>query len=150
MFNRRFRNNKPKEEEKEITQNLSDNQEENLSEETKAKIEQETKQEEPQVVNNVITNTSGLEKSIMNEANSRAIRELQRMEQETNPELLEGIGLSIFVDKKERKYLLFEIKYDINNLSNTELVLLKSSELREEIINEFKMKAGQIFIQLYK
>jgi hypothetical protein len=153
MFNRRFRNNKNKEtDNKEIdnkeTEALSTNTE--VEEIDVNDPTESSKEETTQVVTNVLTNTSGLERAIMSDANNRTLRELQRMEQETNPELLEGIGLSIFLDKKERKYLLYEISYDINDLSKTTLKLLKSSELREEIVDAFKMKAGNIFQQLYK
>jgi hypothetical protein len=153
MFNRRFRNNKNKEtDNKEIdnkeTEALSTNTE--VEEIDVNDPTESSKEETTQVVTNVPTNTSGLERAIMSDANNRTLRELQRMEQETNPELLEGVGLSIFLDKKERKYLLYEISYDINDLSKTTLKLLKSSELREEIVDAFKMKAGNIFQQLYK
>jgi hypothetical protein len=161
MFNRRFRNTRNKEndnnEQNNETETLSNNIEVdtnlnttvNPAEENEPDLV-ETKEKKSQVVNNVLTNTAGLEKTIIHDANNKVIRELQRTEQETNPELLEGVGLSIFIDKKERKYLLYEITYDINDLSKTTLKLLKSSNLREEIIDAFKMKAGNIFHQLYK
>jgi hypothetical protein len=157
MFNRKFKNTKSKENDNNEQETLSTNIEVdtnlnttvNSTEENEANLV-ETKEEKTQVVTDVLTNTFGLERTIMSDANNRVIRELQRMEQETNPELLEGIGLSIFVDKKERKYLLYEINYDINDLSKTTLKLLKSSDLREEIIEAFKMRAGNIFHQLYK